>query len=160
MLSTWWRALSKRNARFARPFSPKPRPKFFRHVYVERLEDRTLPSTFQWVGGSSANWNDAANWKLLSGSGTFPNAKGDVAQFTASYSAAQGVTLNQTITVGEIDFGSSKNVTITSAGGSVLTLDDTGAGSNAILDVGDANSNTGTDLIAAPISVATATPLV
>ena len=82
-----------------------------------------------------------------------------MAQFTGSYSAAQTVTVNQAITVGEIDFGTTKNITITSSGSNVLTLDNTGTSGNAVLDVGLTNSNSGIDLISAPISVAAATPL-
>src|SRR5262249_31046374 len=117
MVSTWWRALLKRNAKTAHTASGNLRPKFFRQMYFERLEDRTLPSTFQRVGTSSLNWNDPGNW--TGGNGTFPNAQGDVAQFTGSYSAAQTVIVNQAITVGEIDFGSSKNITITASGGNI-----------------------------------------
>src|SRR5262249_10476217 len=57
-----------------------------------------------------------------------------------------------------IDFATTRNVTI--LGGNVLTLDNTGAGGNAVLDVGNSATNSGTDLIAAPLSVAAATPLV
>src|SRR5438045_2816386 len=65
----------------------------FRWLWLELLEDRTLLSTFKWLGGSSANWNDSGNWSLLSGSGAFPNAQGDVAQFTGTYSTAQTATV-------------------------------------------------------------------
>ena len=88
---------------------------------LEVLEDRTLLSTFQWTGGSGVNWNDSGNWNLVSGAGTFPNAQGDVAQFTGSYSAAQAVAVNQAITVGEIDFGTAKDVTIGGGNGGCST---------------------------------------
>ena len=50
------------------------RSRFFRQIWIEALEDRTLLSAYQWLGGSSANWNDPGNWTLLSGSGTFPRS--------------------------------------------------------------------------------------
>src|SRR5207247_10394027 len=92
--------------------------------------------------------------------GSFPNAAGDVAQFTASYSTAQTATINQAITVGEIDFGTSKNITINNSGGSVLTLDNPRTAANAVLNVGSGSfTNTGADLVTAPLVVAAATPL-
>ena len=121
------------------------------NLIVDMLEDRTLLSTFQWIGGgSTANWNDPTNWNLVSGAGTFPNATGDVARFNAAYGGNQSVTLNVPITVGEIDFGSSVNVSI--VGPNTLTLLNTG---NSILDAGQTFANTGTvtDLISAPINV-------
>src|SRR5437667_7785783 len=104
MILSWWRTLAKKNNRTSkRALHSTSRSRFFRQMWVEQLEDRTLLSTFQWLGGSSVNWSDAGNWTLVSGTGSFPNAQGDVVQFTGSYSAAQLVTINQTITVGEID---------------------------------------------------------
>ena len=102
------------------------------------LEDRTVPATYQWTGtGANANWNNAANWTLISGTGTFPNAVGDVAQFTGAYTADQKATITTAITVGEIDFGGSGytgnfGVTITKTAGS-LTL--TNSAGTAILNV-------------------------
>ena len=70
------------------------------------LEDRSVPATYQWIGGGpDSNWNTAANWTLISGTGTFPNAVGDVAQFTGAYSAEQDPVITANVTVGEIDFG-------------------------------------------------------
>src|SRR6266850_871503 len=127
MILSWWRKLATKNNRTSkRALRRTSRSRFFRQMWVEQLEDRTLLSTFQWIGGSSVNWNDAGNWTLVSGAGSFPNAQGDIAQFTASYSAAQLVTVNQAISVGEIDFGTSRNITITSTGTNVLALDNTG----------------------------------
>ena len=83
----WWRKLAsavRNNAHNTERHQRGRRRGFFRSLWVEHLEDRTLPSTYQWVGGSSANWNDPGNWNLLSGAGTFPNAPGDVAQFTGT----------------------------------------------------------------------------
>ncbi|HKD37017.1 MAG TPA: hypothetical protein VKB78_09450, partial [Pirellulales bacterium] len=68
-------------------------------------------STFQWTGADNLNpaWNNPANWTLLSGVGSFPDAPDDVAQFTAVFAYATSLTLGQPITVGEIDFGSSQS---------------------------------------------------
>ncbi|HEX5272984.1 MAG TPA: hypothetical protein VFW33_20950, partial [Gemmataceae bacterium] len=159
-MRTWWRALSPRNRKAAPASRRTLRSKFYRYIDFERLEDRTLPSTFQWIGGGADNnWSTGANWSLVSGSGSFPNAPGDVARFNGSYSGAQSVVVNQAITVGEIDFGTTQNVTIGASGGNVLTLDDTGTGANAVLDVGLTFSNSGVDLISAPVAVAAGTPL-
>src|SRR4051812_47511880 len=96
----WWRkvaALVNRNARMVgSPGARGSGGRFFNLLWLEHLEDRTLPSTYQWVGGSSVNWNDPNNWS--GGSAAFPNAQGDVAQFTGSYSTAQTVLVNQAIT--------------------------------------------------------------
>src|SRR5260370_10954538 len=139
--------------------APRPLARFFSRLWVEPLEERVLPSSYQWVGGSSANWNDPGNWSLLSGTGTFPNAPGDIAKFTGTYSAAQTVTVNTAITVGEIDFGSSRNITINASGSNLLTLDNTGTAANAVLDVGQSTTNSGTHLISAPLVVNSSTPL-
>ena len=82
-----------------------------RCIWLEELEDRTLLSTYRWTGASSPNWTDPGNWSLLSGAGTFPNAVGDIAQFTGT-PTSQIAVVNQAITVGEIDFGTASNITI------------------------------------------------
>ena len=109
------------------PLRSKSRPTRKRIASFDILEDRTVPATYQWTGaGANANWNTAANWTLISGTGTFPNAVGDVAQFTGAYTATQTPVLTSAVTVGEIDFGGPTytgnfGVTLTkSAGG--LTL--------------------------------------
>src|SRR5262249_48653008 len=96
-------------------------------------------------------------WSLQSGSGSFPNAIGDVAQFNAGYGAAQTALVNQPITVGEIDFGSSQNITINASGTNTLTLQ--ASSGPSILDVGQTFGNTGVDIINAPVVVAGATGL-
>src|SRR5437868_12686492 len=123
MFLSWWRQLVRYvfwNSQTPKKERRKLSRKFPRLLFVEPLEDRTLLSTFQWTGGSGSNWNDGGNWSRLSGSGTFPNAVDDVAQFTGTYSSAQLAVVNQAITVGEIDFGTTKNVTI--SGSSLLTF--------------------------------------
>src|ERR1700733_8576312 len=76
------------------------RSKFFafNSLLLEGLEDRVVPSPSPRLGASSLNWNDPHNWSLISGSGTFPNAQGDVAEFTGTFGAAQTVVVNQAIT--------------------------------------------------------------
>src|SRR5262249_24374581 len=129
----------------------RSRSRFFRYVGGELLEDRTLLSTFQWTGATSSSWNDPSNW----GGTGFPNAQGDVAQFTGTITGATAVTVNQAIPVGEIDFNTGSNSAI--GGTNVLTLDNTGVGPNAVISLPAAN--TGVDVIAAPLAVAGATPL-
>ena len=110
-----------------------------------------------WTGlGANSNWTTAANW-----SGAVPTNPGDVAQFTGTYTAAQSVvTINQNITVGEIDFGTTSNITINGSGTNLLTLDNTSAGANAILNVGASPyTNSGVDVINAPVVNNPATPL-
>src|SRR5437016_4685647 len=78
---------------------------------IEQLEDRTLLSTYQWTGANfltDTNWSDSANWTLLVGSGTIPNAVGDVAQFTGT-PASSTATVDVAVTLGEIDFASSSS---------------------------------------------------
>ena len=120
--------------------------RFPRLLFVEPLEDRTLLSSFRWTGASGSNWTDAGNWSLLSGSGTFPNAADDIARFTGTYGTAQLAVVNQAITVGEIDFGTASNITI--SGSNVLTFQSVSA--NTVLDVGASTTNSGLDLITAP----------
>src|SRR5947209_6491607 len=109
MLLSWWRQLVKRQARHSDSRSRLTNhSRFFRRVWLEQLEDRTLLSTYQWTGAASANWTDPGNWNLVSGAGSFPNAQGDVAQFIGSYSGPQTVTINAAITVGEVDWGTAK----------------------------------------------------
>ena len=85
-----------------------------------------VSSVFVWVGaGSNTNWDNVANWQLVSGTGTFPNGIGDIAQFTGAYTATVTATLDIPVTVGEIDFGGSGytgNVGVTITGKNLLTL--------------------------------------
>ena len=73
---------------------------------------------------------------------------------------AQTALLNQAITVGEIDFGTTKNININGDGISGHTLTLSATAGNAVLNVGAAPfTNTGIDVIAAPLVVAAASPL-
>ncbi len=150
---TWIRKLL--NLRFVLPELRRHDKTYRRKVLfapcLQLLEDRTMPSVYQWTGASSVNWNDPGNWSLISGLGTFPNAVGDVARFTGTYAATQTTaSVNTAITVGEIDFGTSANVTINASGANVLTLQNTSGA--AIFDVGQAFTNSGVDSITAPIA--------
>src|SRR5579872_1341065 len=126
----WWQRVGsllnratrgKKNAR-----KEVPAGKFFSRLWVEPLEDRTLLSTYQWLGtGATTNWNDPTNW-TGGPAGTFPSVAGDVAQFTGTFATNQTAVVNQAISVGEIDFGTAKNITVSASGGSVLTLDNSG----------------------------------
>src|SRR6476619_345833 len=125
MFLSWWRWLkgspsqgngSKKGRAFKR------RSKFLQRLFVETLEDRTMLSTFQWTGlGADGNWSTAGNWNLVSGSGTTPNAVGDIARF-AGTPAQTTVTVNVPVTVGEIDFNTASNINIVNSGGNVLTF--------------------------------------
>src|SRR5580765_5395514 len=127
-----------------------------RWLFVEPLEDRTLLSTFQWTGTAGDGiWSTPNNWSPNTG---FPNAVADIAQFTLPYGGPQTMELDRAITVGEIDFGSSADITIGSSTSKVLTLNNTGATSGKAM-VSLTAANSGTDLISAPISVVAATPL-
>src|SRR4051812_32562402 len=113
MSLSWWRKFVEKQS--PRNSTQRSVPKIVRllaRLELELLEDRIVPATYQWTGGgSTANWNDAGNW---TGGASFPNAVDDVAQFhqTSDYTAAQSVSVNVPITVGEIDFGTAKDVSI------------------------------------------------
>jgi hypothetical protein len=67
MLLPYLRRLMHRKLRPSSPGQRPPRrkaPASFR-PWLEGLEDRTLPSTVNWIGamGASGNWNDASKWE-------------------------------------------------------------------------------------------------
>ncbi len=156
-LSSWRKIvrLVRRPLRFAPGQRPATELSASHGLRLEQLEDRTLLSTYQWLGTSSALWSDPGNW-TGGPAGTFPSLAGDVAQFTGSITGSTTVTVNQAITVGEIDFNTASNITINSTGTNVLTLDNT-PNPNAILNV--AATNTGTQVLNTPVTVAAGTPL-
>ncbi len=164
MFSSWWRPF--RQWLFRDNVLPCHERRHVRRRHrlralldVLQLEDRVVPSAYQWTGDSSTVWEDPGNW-TGGPAGTYPSLAGDVAQFTGTYAAAQQVVVAVPITVGEIDFGTPQNVTISASGGNVLTLDNTGTAANAILNVGAGTfTNSGVNVVAAPISVKAATPL-
>ena len=143
MIRNWLRTWVRRYFRISpRPATTRLRPRrTVSSLHVESLETRIVPTTFQWVGaGADTNWSTAANWNTV-GSPTngnaFPNATDDVARFTAVLGATQNVVVDQALTVGEIDFGTTDNVTI--GGTNALTLQN--AGPHAILNAGQAFAN-------------------
>src|SRR5947208_2469497 len=106
MSLSWWQKVVRSARTMARSQKrderARLREKFWRWLQLEQLEDRTLLSTFQWTGASSANWSDAGNW-TGGPAGTFPTLADDVAQFhqTTDYTVPQAVTVDVPITVGE-----------------------------------------------------------
>src|SRR3954451_23514612 len=83
----------------------RPRRRPFRRWGARRLavlvlEDRVVPSTFQWNTDGGGNWTDSANWTKLSDSGngsTFPNAVDDVA--ILANNAGANTAFNRTVTI-------------------------------------------------------------
>src|SRR5262252_913490 len=57
-------------------------------LYLERLEDRTLPSVVNWINPGGGDWNTASNWST----GALPGASDDVvinhAGITVTHSAS------------------------------------------------------------------------
>ena len=119
-LSSWRRLVQqvRRNSKAYRRGKKSPlEVRRSRWLMLEHLEDRTLMSTYVW-NGVSGNWNDATNWTRIDGAANTPDVPrlaGDVAMFTGTaritgnpaqltYTAAQAVTLNANVTVGEIIF--------------------------------------------------------
>ena len=144
LITIWVRKLASRIGGKARRRPQGLFPESWRRgiLFVERLEDRLAPSTFQWTGqGGNSNWTTPGNWQLVSGAGTTPNAIGDVARFTGAIPGGTTVVVDAAITVGEIDFGSASSITINQGAGT-LTLDNTGFAATAVLNVGSGPSQT------------------
>jgi hypothetical protein len=57
----------------------------FRRFSIEKLEDRTLPSTIIWIGGSG-DWDSPGNWN----SGTVPGSADDVQINTPGITVTHG----------------------------------------------------------------------
>ena len=107
-----------------------------------------VPTTFNWVqtAPGAYNWNDPANWGGIG----FPNYAGDVANLATALTGNETISLNQAITVGTIDMGStgtSGTFTIVANSGS-LTLH--ASSGSAVLD----DQNNGGDSINSPITLA------
>lgn len=78
--------------------------------------------------------------------------RGDTAESTGT-PARTTATVDVAITVGEIDFGSSSNITIDNSNSGVLTLD--GGSGNAIVNDGSGSfTNSGADTISVPLVLA------
>lgn len=110
-------------------------------------------SVYSWNATSSANWNTAADWSLVSGSGTYPGA-GDTANFSGSsstyavtYDAAESGLLGALNMVGTSGAGNvnvylARSLTL-SGGGSLYDTTSTGyenlvfAANNVTLTIGN-----------------------
>jgi autotransporter-associated beta strand protein len=88
-------------------------------------------STYRWHTAANGNWNDPANWTLVSGpAGTgYPNGSGDTAQFDPPPVMNYTVTIPDgvTVTVERISFPAQNFVTIAGAGSGLLVLETAGA---------------------------------
>lgn len=113
-------------------------------------------ASFQWnqtAAGTTYDWNVPANWTP----GTdFPDAVGDVANFTADLLGAQTIRLQEDITIGTLNIGDPATAffayTIANEAGDTfaLTFDNAG-GSSARLAKNLTVSGGATDVISAPI---------
>jgi autotransporter-associated beta strand protein len=160
MMLHWWRKALKQSFRDSTLAGRKSRCRT--RLQVERFEDRVVPAnTYLWTGATSTNWTDAGNWTAVGGAtGTYPgdgvDGSGDVAQFLGT-GALPSATVNAALSIGEIDFGISVNVTIASdsMAGHGLTM----SGAAKIVSADTLGTtpvpNAGTDDIAAPLTVAT-----
>src|ERR1700761_5731669 len=77
-----------------------------------------------WASGGNANWSVSGSW-----TGGIPDGQGAIANYEST-TANGAVTLDSNRTVGQITDSGSKTFTIGVSGGSVLTLDNTGGGTN------------------------------
>ncbi|MCL4207851.1 MAG: autotransporter-associated beta strand repeat-containing protein, partial [Pirellulaceae bacterium] len=113
-----------------------------RRLTVEALEDRRLLAT--WIGGSSGNWNVAANWSPAN----VPD--GDVPGETAVFNTASTVTL-------DVDLAAAANpIAVQFDTGSAVTIPATTNGIN----VSTVTQDAGTNSIGAVLSGATGSVVV
>ncbi|MGN6643738.1 MAG: beta strand repeat-containing protein, partial [Verrucomicrobiota bacterium] len=99
-----------------------------------------------WILNSAGTWNTPANWDLNS----VPNGTGITALVTNAITAAQTITLNTSVTLGELQMGSAANYAFTLSGANSLTFNNGGAG--AVFK----NQKTGSTTINVPIVLADA----
>ena len=92
-----------------------------------------------WNLNANGNWYNAMNW-----TGGVPTYAGDVANFTSAITAPRTVTLNAPIGVATINFNNGNAYTV--AGTSTLTLEATGGGGSAAINV-----TNGSHVISAPV---------
>ena len=88
--SSWLRALKARLER-SNGRRPRPAPRTRRRgaaLALERLEDRTVPSTVSWINAAGGDWDNAANWST----GMVPTATDDVVIEDASITVVSGRT--------------------------------------------------------------------
>ena len=83
-------------------------------------------SLYIWNVDANGSWTTASNWLYAGGgpNGSYPNAPGDQAFFTAEYTAARTVTIpaGVTVTVGAIYFGTPQRIDVVGSGSSRLVL--------------------------------------
>jgi hypothetical protein len=121
---------------------------------VELLEDRVVPTTYAWLptAAGTFDWNNPANWTVVSGPGTtFPNAQDDVAQINSALTGAETINLNTNITVGTLDIGASSGTnafTIAPNGGSLALSSSSGTANVS-------KTSGGADQITAPVTFST-----
>jgi len=143
MFVAWWRHVVRRwrKGPALRSRRAGARQSFTR-FWVEPLEDRIVPSTFRWNVDASGSWTNAANWALVSGAGSYPNAIDDVAEFDSVITATRTVTIptGTTITVGSIQIDSSQNYIIAGADATAVLNFQVSSG-NATLAVTDPNGD-------------------
>ena len=78
----------------------------------------------QWNGSVSTDWNTAANWTVLQGSGSRPPSAADIV-YLGSIAFTNQPTITTGVTVKSIIFGSTQAVALTlGAGGGLTTLGD------------------------------------
>jgi len=111
--------------------------------------------TYTWTNGVNTFWTNAGNW-TPSGTGTFPTAAGDVADFNVDMSSlnAQNAVLNAPETIGILNIGDTSSgtiaFTITSGGlPDILTFNNNGEGASINQD-----ATAGVDTISVPIALA------
>jgi len=146
-LPGWLAAVAARLAR--RPVRrPARRP-----LAAEPLEAREVPATYSWTptGPGAYSWTDPANW-TGGPVGTYPDAVGDVAVLSGTLTGNQLINLNDAITLGALNIGSSGT-----AGGYTVAANGTGNGLTFDSDLGTAVLNgigdgTG-DAVLAPITL-------
>jgi Carboxypeptidase regulatory-like domain/CARDB/Domain of unknown function (DUF4214)/Polysaccharide lyase family 4, domain II len=121
----------------------------YRAMVLEPLEERYLLSTFDWVGGTSGNFNVAANWQGPGGSGV-PGASDDAVVNTA------GVTIQVPVSVAVNSLTTLNDTTIHVTGGTFAVADangsstligtlDVDAGATFAVNGGAANVGAATD---------------
>jgi hypothetical protein len=105
-------------------------------LYLESLEDRTLPSTVTWTNPGSGNWDVGSNWTTGSVPGT-----GDTAVFntaaagTVTFKAGDNITVHAVTTAG--------NDTLSITGGALTVTAGTSAWSGSLLMTGGTLTATG-----------------
>ncbi len=95
-------------------------------LQLEALESRITPTTYTWLptAAGAYDWTNPANWSVSGGTGTYPQATGDVANVTSALAGNETINLDTAITVGTLNVGASSGAntfTIAPNGGS-LTL--------------------------------------